>query len=266
MFFVVSKLFWLVAQPISLSVLLVLIGWVLIAWRHVRSGLALGGVGLLILVISAYTTLGFVMIAPLENRFERPATMPTDVSTIIMLGGATVGRVSSARGVSELNDAGDRVVETLRLAEFYPKARVVLSGGSGLLDPGLETEAAIAGRLLSSMGVAPDRLVLEEESRNTIENAELTTALLGATTGPVLLVTSAFHMPRAVGLFERAGVSVLPWPVDYRSTGDETFGVDIVNPVLNLTTTGVAMREWIGLLVYALTGRIDTGFPAPRMR
>ncbi|MGV8831168.1 MAG: YdcF family protein [Devosia sp.] len=263
MFFLVSKVFWLLAQPISLCALLVAVGWLLVVWRRIRWGLAVGGTGLMVLLLSAYTSMGFVAIAPLESRFERPAVMPAEVSTIIMLGGATVGRVSSARGISELNEAGDRVVETLRLAELYPGARIVLSGGVGSLGGEIDSEAAIVARLLEAMGVAPGRLVLEQASRNTAENAELTSAMLGAVNGQVILVTSAFHMPRSVGLFEQAGLTVVPWPVDYRSAGDEGLAIDLVNPVLNLTTTGVAMREWIGLVVYAATGRTATVLPGP---
>lgn len=262
MFFVVSKVFWLLAQPISLSFLLIIIGGVLLQWRK-RGGWILGSAGLLVLGISAFTSVGFAMIAPLEDRFAPPASMPASVSTIIVLGGSTVGRVSAARGVTELNDAGDRLVAALRLAEFYPQARVVLSGGSGELEGEREPEAAISKNFLVEMGVDPARLVMEDQSRNTAENAALTAALMAQETGVTLLVTSAFHMPRSVALFRRAGVAVVPWPVDYRSTGRERIGFDVVNPVLNLTTTGVAVREWIGLVAYAITGRIDTVFPSP---
>jgi uncharacterized SAM-binding protein YcdF (DUF218 family) len=263
MFFLISKLFWVVAQPISVCAILILAGGMLMAWRHVRWGALIGGLGLTLLVAGSYTTLGALMIAPLENRYERPTALPTTVSAIIVLGGSTVGRVSSARGVSELNDAGDRLVEALRLAQSYPNARVVLSGSTGLLAQDVEAEAVTSARLLEGLGVASDRLIVEAESRNTVENAEMTKVMLGSADGPFLLVTSAFHMPRSVALFDKAGLDVIAWPTDYRSTGQEALGFDVANPVFNLSTTSVALREWIGLLVYALTGRIDSVFPAP---
>lgn len=263
MFFVVSKLFWLMVQPISLSFGLVLLGGLLVTWGRRRFGLMLGSAGLMVLGLSAFTSLGFLLIAPLEDRFVRPAAMPQSVTNIVMLGGATVGRVSAARAVAELNEAGDRLVETLRLAQLYPQSRIVLSGGSGALGGDIEAEAVTAERFFVAMGIAPDRVLLEDQSRNTVENAQLTAALLGPGSGVTVLVTSAFHMPRAVGLFRAAGMTVIAWPVDYRSTGAESIEFDLANPVLNLTTTGVAMREWIGLLVYAATGRIESPFPAP---
>jgi uncharacterized SAM-binding protein YcdF (DUF218 family) len=78
-----------------------------------------------------------------------------------------------------------------------------------------------------------------------------------------LLVTSAFHMPRAMGLFRKAGFAVLPWPTDYRTSGREGIGMFRDGPVDALQTTTLAMREWIGLLAYFLSGRIDRLLPGP---
>ena len=91
----------------------------------------------------------------------------------------------------------------------------------------------------------------------------MTRELLTAHPGTVLLVTSAFHMPRSVGLFRKQGLDVVPWPVDYRSTGTEGVGIDIDNPPDNILTTGTALREWVGLIAYRLTGQIDDLFPGP---
>jgi uncharacterized SAM-binding protein YcdF (DUF218 family) len=262
MFFVISKVFWGLAQPVSLIFLLMLAGWLLTLWGRRRLGLASGALGLLLLAVCSFTTLGALLIAPLEDRFARPLTMPPHVDTIIMLGGATSGRISTARQVAELSEAGDRLTETLRLAMRYPDARLVLSGGSGALVADGEPEAETAARFFTDLGIARERLVLESASRNTGENAELTKAMLGDAPGVVVLVTSAFHMPRSVGLFRKVDIEVLPWPTDYRSAGNEAIGLDIVNPVLNLTTTGVAVKEWIGLAVYHWTGRTDALLPA----
>lgn len=261
MFYLLSKIFWVVAQPLSIAALLVLAGLVLLAFRRHRLGLVAAGAGLLVLVLAGFTSLGFLLIQPLESRFARPAEMPERVDTIIVLGGSTLARVSTARGLAELNEAGDRLVEAAILARRYPEARVAFSGGVGLLEPG-EAEAVTAERLLLALGVAPERLVLEGESRNTDENADLTAALLGEDRGTVLLITSAFHMPRSMGLFRRVGIEAVPWPTDYRSSGAEGFGLDLANPVHNLNTTSIAIKEWIGLFAYRWTGRIDTIFPA----
>lgn len=262
MFFFISKVFWGLVQPISLTFLLMLSGWLLVLFGRRRSGLVVGAVGLLLFGVSSFTTLGMLMIAPLEARFERPLPPPESVDHIVMLGGATAARVSTRRQIPELTEAGDRLTETLRLARLYPEALVVISGGSGLLIADGEPEAETAARFFEQQGIARERLVLEGESRNTDENADLTRAMLGDAPGTVVLVTSAFHMPRSVGLFRRVGIEPIAWPADYRSAGNEGVAFDIANPVLNITTTGVALKEWIGLVMYYWTGRIDAVLPA----
>ena len=261
MFYVLSKLFWVVAQPLGLIVLLLVAGIALSVLGRKRLGPVVNVLAVLILVLSAFSSLGFLIIRPLEDRFVRPAEMPATVGAIIVLGGLTHARVSAARGISEFNEAGDRLVEAVLLARRYPQARVVFSGGAGILEPG-EAETATAERFFLAMGIAPERLVLEGASRNTDENADFTAAMIGEVSGPVMLVTSAFHMPRSVGLFRRVGIEVVPWPTDYRTSGRERFGLDVANPAHNINTISIATKEWIGLAVYHWTGKIDEIFPA----
>ncbi|HEY8575100.1 MAG TPA: YdcF family protein [Devosia sp.] len=261
MFYFLSKVFWVLAQPLSIVALLTLLALFCFWLGRRRLAIAAQVLAVLVLCLSSFTTFGALLIRPLEQRFERPATMPESVDTIIVLGGSTLARVSTARGVAELNEAGDRLTEAVILAMRYPEATIVFTGGTGLLDGG-EAEAVTAERLFLSMGIAPERLQLEAQARNTDENAELTADLLGDREGTALLVTSAFHMPRSVGLFRRVGIEVVPWPTDYRGSGAESFTFDFANPVHSLNITTVALKEWIGLLAYALTGRIDTVFPA----
>lgn len=262
MFFLVSKVVWIAVQPVSLTFLLVLAGAIMGAFGRRRLALVATGLGLTVLGASAFTTLGTALITPLEERFARPREMPAEVSTIIMLGGASYSRISTARQISELNEAGDRLTETLRLAQIYPEARIVLSGGSGMLMPEGETEAETGRRFFTELGIDPTRLVTEGSSRNTGENVANSVDLLSDVPGHVLLVTSAFHMPRSVGAFRQAGLEVIPWPVDYRSAGTEGFGVDLGDPAINVLTTTLALREWIGLAAYAIMGRTDGLLPA----
>jgi uncharacterized SAM-binding protein YcdF (DUF218 family) len=263
MFFIASKVFWALVQPLSLVFLLGLFSWILGLLNRRRLALTFGALALLFFGLSAFTTLGFNLIAPLENRFEQPAKPPENVTAIIMLGGATAGRVSTARQIAELTEAGDRLAETVRLAGVYPNAKIIVSGGVGLLIADGEPEAHTALRFFTDQGIARERIVLEAESRNTDENAAFTASLIRDNEGQALLVTSAFHMPRSIGLFRNVGVQAIPWPVDYRSAGTEGFGLDIANPVLNISTTGVAIREWLGLLAYSWTGRTEDVFPSP---
>ncbi len=264
MFFYLSKIFWFFAQPINLIGILLICSLCahLFAWRRLAftGGLA----ALLVLALSAWTSLGALMLHPLEDRFARPDPAPLEVAGIIVLGGGFEGSVNLARGGYELNASGDRMVETAVLARRYPQARVVVSGGTGSLLLEGEADADSAPRLLTELGVAPERLVLENRSRNTHENAVFTRELVQPQPGEVwLLVTSAFHMPRSVALFRKAGFDVVAWPADYKTAGNETPGPAQDNLHDSLQNTAIAIREWIGLLAYWTTGRIDTVFPGP---
>jgi uncharacterized SAM-binding protein YcdF (DUF218 family) len=263
MFFYLSKVFWFFIQPLNLTIFLLLAG--LVAAMIGRRRLAVTGsvLAFLILGLSAWTSLGAMMLNPLEERFARPP-LPEKVDGIVVLGGGFEGAINLARGGYELNSGGDRMVETAILARRFPTARVVVSGGTGELFLEGEGDAATAPRLLTAFGVTADRLILENKSRNTYENAVFTKELVTSKPGETwLLVTSAFHMPRAKALFDKAGFATIPWPVDYRTTGREGIGLFRDNPADSLQVTTMAIREWIGLFAYWISGRIDQPFPAP---
>lgn len=264
MFFYLSKIAWFFIQPLNLALLFLLAGPA--AGWFGRRGLPAVGASLafLILALSAWTSLGALMIEPLEQRFQRPATLPEKVAGIVILSGGMESAINLARGGYELNSAGDRFVEGAILARRYPDARIVVTGGVPTLFQPEEGDAVSAPRLLTALGVAPERLILEGKSRNTYENAMFTAALVKPRPGETwLLVTSAFHMPRSKALFDKAGFPTVPWPVDYRSTGRDGVALFAGNPVDALANTTTALREWVGLLAYWLTGKIDSPFPSP---
>jgi uncharacterized SAM-binding protein YcdF (DUF218 family) len=261
MFFYLSKIFWFFIQPLNLAIFLLLAG--LLSALIGRRRLAVTGSALafLILALSAWTSLGATMLNPLEERFPRPP-LPQKVDGIVVLGGGFEGAINLVRGGYELNSGGDRMVETAILARRFSTAKVVVSGGTGELFLEGEGDAATAPRLLTALGITTDRLILENKSRNTYENAVFTTELVTPKPGETwLLVTSAFHMPRAKALFDKAGFATVPWPVDYRTSGREGIGLFRDNPADSLQATTTAIREWIGLIAYWLSGRIDQPFP-----
>ncbi|MGB3834061.1 MAG: YdcF family protein [Mesorhizobium sp.] len=263
MFFYLSKVLWLFAQPLNLSIVLLAAGLAAGFFGARRPPRWAAGLAFLILAVSTWTSAGQLMLSPLEERFPRPPA-PERVDGIVVLGGGFEGAINKARGGYELNGGGDRFVEAAVLARRYPDARIVISGGVGELILDGEDDATAASRLLTALGVAPGRLTLEGKSRNTYENALFTRELVTPRPGETwLLVTSAFHMPRSKALFDKAGFPTVPWPVDYRTTGQEGIGFLTDNPVDSLQATTLAIREWIGLLAYWLTGRIDSVFPGP---
>ena len=263
MFFVASKIFWLLASPVILLLIVALTALVIsflrssLVWRVV----ALGAIPLLAAL--AATPIGLLLIAPFEDRFPEPPPNMPPPDGIIVFGGAIRSAESAARGQTVFSD-GERVVEAAILAKRYPDARVIFSGGNGSLLTASSTEAQEARKLFVELGVDPSRITLEDASRNTDENARFTAKLVGPVPGQrFLLVTSAYHMPRSMGLFQKAGFNVTAFPVAFRALGEGRGLLSDTHAPRNLETFDIAAKEWIGLVAYRATGRIDSLFPGP---
>ncbi len=264
MFFYASKIFWFLVAPGNLLLILLVAGTLLLWIGRRRSGRGLITLAAVLWLGVAIVPAGTWMVVHLEERFPPPDRLPAAVDGIIVLGGLLDPAVSVARGQVALTAAAERLVELPGLIRRYPGTRLVFTGGSG--DPFEQRfkEADMVRPVLEGMGLETSRLILENRSRNTWENAVFTRDLVRPEAGDRwLLVTSAFHMPRAVGCFRRAGWDVVPMPVDYgfRGPQDIAFGFSLINGLSNLDK---GLHEWIGLLVYYLSGRTDAIFPGPK--
>ena len=266
MLFALSKWFWTLLNPGA--VLAAGLGLGLVAswapWRRLRRlGRGLLAVSVLALVAVAVLPVDIWLLAPLERRFEVPEPMPRAVDGIVVLGGAIDLTASVARGAPELNRHGDRLLAFAALARAYPRARLVFTGGSGLRSERRYGEADFVPAALAAMGVDTSRVIFERKSRTTRENAVRAKALVAPRQGETwLLVTSAFHMPRAIGAFRRVGWRALAYPVDYMTPGraSATVGFELTGSLSRLT---LAMHEWIGLIVYRVLGWTDRLYPRP---
>lgn len=266
MFFVVSKVALFLVQPSSLLWLAVAVGLALsLRFPDSRAGHRLMLVGVLGFLVCGVSPLVNLLVLPLEGRFP-PIDMgklAEPVAGIIVLGGGEEGFIGEGRPGLALNEAGDRVAETARLAWRYRAARLVLTGGSGRLIGDQSAMPQVAG-LLVDLGITKERLVLETASRNTYENAVLSLPLIAARPGEHwVLVTSAYHMPRAVGVFRNLGLDVIAYPVDFRTRGGGDMTRMFLSIPAGLQRLDLAAKEWAGLVVYWMTGRSSALFPAP---
>jgi uncharacterized SAM-binding protein YcdF (DUF218 family) len=265
-FFVFAKILWFFLQPSSLILAVIVAGVLMTLTRWKRTGVRLALGGCAALIVGGLSPLGDLLISPLENRFPRAelGRGPEGIAGIIMLGGAGDSRVAGRPDVAPLNEAAERVTEGLVLARRFPKARVVFSGGSGSLLTHEPPEAQAAGRLLAVLGIEPGRLMLEDKSRDTYENALFTRRLVDPKPGERwLLITSGWHMPRAIGCFRQAGFPVEAWPVDYRTPRRLRLLPLNASIPEGLRRIDFAVREYAGLVMYNLTGRTTALFPAP---
>jgi uncharacterized SAM-binding protein YcdF (DUF218 family) len=231
--------------------------------RFARAGCGLAAASVVLFAGFGLLPLGKVLITPLEDRFPLWNAAHGAPDGIVVLGGAIDPEVAAARGVPDINEAAERITVVAELARKYPSARILYSGGSGRLFGGA-AEAQFAGALFESLGVPKKRLILEDQSRNTAENAIFSLRLAMPKPGERwLLVTSAYHMPRAMGVFGKAGFAVEAYPVDYRTRGAVDLLIPFDDVAAGLRRTDTATREWIGLFVYWLTGRSSELFPGP---
>ncbi|MEJ8574689.1 YdcF family protein [Microbaculum marinum] len=265
MFFYLSKIAWFFLQPSNLLVLLAVAGALLLLGRYRRLGGSLLGLALAGLLICGFSPFGQLLVLPLEERFpqwQQGSGPPPD--GIVVLGGSFDTAVSAGRETVTTNEAGERLTAFAELARRFPDAKLVFTGGSGRILFDGATEAEIARSFFTGLGIDPARVILEDRSRNTWQNAVFTRDLVDPNRGERwLLVTSATHMPRAVGCFRAAGFDVEAYPVDYRTRGwsDLRRPFSAVSEGLRRVDTG--MREWIGLVAYRATGRTQHLFPAP---
>jgi uncharacterized SAM-binding protein YcdF (DUF218 family) len=244
MLFVLSKLFWALVAPGNLLLLLVLVGLMAQWVGRRRRGSRLALAAALALLAVAILPIGQWVVAPLEARFPEPQ-LPAHIDGIIVLGGAVQPDITHAHGQVALDDAATRITETLAIAQRHPEAKLLLSGGDAEVLPHAgEREADDTRRLFIALGVPPDRILVEDRSRNTFENALFSRTVAAPKPGETwVLVTSAMHMPRAVGCFREVGWSVLPYPVDYRTEAHPFPDFKLAEhlDLLNLST-----KEWVG--------------------
>jgi uncharacterized SAM-binding protein YcdF (DUF218 family) len=265
MFFFLSKILWTLVAPVSLLVILLVGGVALMMTRFARAGRALVYASAVGFIVLGSLPVGINMVRVLEDRFPTP---PADIPApagIIVLGGAVNENVTRYRGPVELTSGGDRMTEATILARRFPEAKLVFTGGSAALLGSPHREAHAAEKLFLGLGLPREQLVFESESRNTYENVIFTRELVKPQKGQTwLLVTSAMHMPRAVGIFRKAGLDITPYPVDFKTTGRWSERVRPTTDILSgLYLVDRALREYIGLAAYWWTGKQDVLFPAP---
>lgn len=256
-----------ISQPTSLAIILLTIGLLFLSLgKRRRLANVLCWTAVLYLYVAGLSPLGNVLISPLEERFQAHVQgSAAEPSGIIILGGFENGWVSAGRGHLAVNEAAERLTEGVLLARRYPNAKLVFSGGVAAV----WTEGASAAQpvleFLKAVGIDPNRIILEGNARNTYENAVLTKKLVNPKPNETwLLVTSAYHMPRSVGIFRKAGFPVQPYPVDYR-TRDRRDRMRFFERFTNgLKRVDTAANEYMGLLAYYLLGRTDALFPSPK--
>ena len=262
LFHMLSGLEALLLTPTNLIALVILVGLALSSWSKTSvAGRRLAVGGGVVFVVLAVLPVGDLMLAPLERRFPPVQVGIGPVAGVVVLGGSLSLIDEPDRPDAQPSQAAGRLFEAARLAGLYPTAPVLVSGGP--INPASgRSEADAVAAVLIRLGVAPSRIIRERGSADTYQNARFSAAMVHPRPGPPwLLVTSAFHMPRAVGAFRKAGFEVTAAPSDWRAN-DRFLGASW-SASSNLGKVDVASKEYLGLAVYALRRRSNALFPAP---
>ena len=264
MFFLISKIFSFLLYPVNLLISLALIGWVASWIPYFRGfGFVITGVGLVCLAVVGITSIPALIALPLENRFPAFADDGSPVAGIVVLGGAEEPEISAARQQLTVNDSAERDIAFGDLSRRYPNAKLFFAGGSGKLQGREFTEAGVVARYAEVLGLVASRVLVDDRSRNTYENALFAAQSLKPTQeGKWLLVTSAVHMPRAIGCFRNAGFLVTAYPVDFHTKGTETLAEFHATMATNLRLLDIGVREWLGLVIYRINGYTSEFFPS----
>lgn len=264
LFFLLSKTIGIMLLPTNFLIGLGLVGVALLATRFASAGRKLLIASAVLFAICGFSPLGYLLLYPLEQRFPPWNAAQGAPDGVIVLGGSIDAELSAAHGVVVTSGAADRIIAAAALGHRYPRARIMFTGGSPNLVSGDAREADYAASLFESLGISGQRLIMERGSRNTQENAEFSRVMAGSRPGERwLLVTSAFHMPRSVGLFRKAGFAVEAYPVDWRVGGPGDVFQFTSLSLYGLERTNLGIREWMGLIAYWATGRIDDLLPGP---
>jgi uncharacterized SAM-binding protein YcdF (DUF218 family) len=263
-FFLLSKTLGVMLLPTNVLLGVGLLGLLLLATRFVSLGRKLVVVFVVLMAICGCLPLGNWLLYPLEQRFPSWDATRGAPDGIVVLGGSIDPDLSMNRGAPIVRSGADRIIAAVALARRYPKARIIFTGGSANLISIDAKEADYALAVFESLGVSGERIEIDRRARNTEENAEFSKALAAPKSGERwLLVTSAFHMPRSVGLFRKVGFAVEPYPVDWRVGGL----IDLLSlRIFSLEALGsvdLGAREWMGLAAYWISGQSSEFFPGP---
>ncbi|MEM6711197.1 MAG: YdcF family protein [Pseudomonadota bacterium] len=266
--FVVPKLLAFLIRPdVWLWLGILTVGSALLFRFHKLAGWVTASLVVAVTLV-AFVPVGTVWLGPLETRFP---TYPDidNPAAIIILGGGEASGPHDAWDTLSLNEAGDRIVEGIALAKGHEDALLIFTGGTGSIRPDAtrSNSAQVAQDVIEAMGVEQERTLIGPQARTTEEHPTEVRALLesaGGPSGPIVIVTSAFHMPRSIGVFCQAGFqNVIPYPVDHRTTPNLSFfdklGWDYAG---NLAQLQNGIREWVALVTYHWRGRTNALFPS----
>ena len=264
LFFIFSKLFWMFFAPDVVLLILLIVCLALFWFKQTKKGVALLNILVILFTLVSILPVGKWLFHPLEKRVSIPSVLPDRIDGVLLLGGAERLDMTGYWQQPEVNEYAERYFAFIELIKKYPDATHVYTGGIGSLNQNQPSASDVAKQLLKSQGIDIGQIMFESDSRNTYENGILTQKMVQP--GPEenwILITSASHMPRSIGVFNKIGWKIIPFPVDHRVNPEHLFTLHI-NPAENLKELRSALYEWVGLTAYYLTGKTTPFLPSAK--
>ena len=196
----------------------------------------------------------------LEKDYFDSIIYPEHIDGILILGGATNPLLSSEYNQIIFNDSSERLIESIYLIKKYPDAKIIFSGGSGSISQPNLTHSFVAKKFFQNMEIDYNKIIYEDISRNTYENILFSKRIAKPMSDEKwLLVTSAFHLKRALAISEKLNWKFIPYATDFKKPKKFNWNLSI-NFLSNINDFNKASHEWIGLISYYLMGRSSKFF------
>lgn len=248
-FFTLSKLGTILLYPLPIFFLLALL--LLLKTKSGHGKFRLFQIILFLYLTSNAYVANFI-VHSLEKDYPPVSIADLPQSDVAIVLGGMIQTISAHPGRPELTDSADRLTDAIRLYKAGKVKKILFTGGSGLLFANTYKEADLAKELFLGLGVPEKDLIWENQSRNTYENAVETKKLLvEKKLESAILITSAFHMKRAAGCFQKQNIPFIAYPTDYRASNLDSGAFELYLPsagFLEQTTLGI--KEWVGYFVY----------------
>ena len=246
-----SKIIWVILNPLNLLLIFLIIGFVFKIINMKIISKAFYTLSLIFFVIVGIFPTGNIILSKLEKSYPALTTLPSHVDGILILGGPSGPGLTREHGQVSFNEAGERLTESVKLIKNYQSSKIVFSGGFGELP-----HTYVAKKFFSEMGIDISYIIFESKSRNTFENILFSKKIINPKEFENwLLVTSSFHMSRAINVAEKLNWKFIPYPVDFRTSKKLISFKPGLSLLDNFNSFNLASHEVVGLISYYLLGR-----------
>ena len=254
MSFYLSKILWLIFSPFNLLIYIFFISFILFFLKKKKISYFLFFISFCIFNIFSVFPLGKFLIYNLEKNYH-DFIIPENVDGILILGGATNPFLTDQFNQINLNNSSERLIESIKLIKKYNNAKVVFSGGLGSIEYPKLSHAKVAERFFTELGLPINKIKFEYKSRNTYENILFSKKIVKPKQNEKwILITSAFHMNRAMFIGEKNNWNFIPYAVDFRQP-KKIHLIPNLNFMENISQLQLGAHEWIGLVSYYFMGR-----------